>query len=78
MSKMICSLVAVAFARASSMHSGFSSTQSSSSFSPGAFVQRHCMSAGAGGDVKRLAFFGKLYVLVDQFGKTFAPIGRDE
>jgi hypothetical protein len=36
------------------------------------------MSAGSRGYVKRLAFFGKLYVLVNQFGKALAPVGRDE
>ena len=46
-------------------------------FAP-ALMYCHRMSAGAGGDVKRHAFFGKRYVLVNQFCKTFAPIGRDE
>jgi hypothetical protein len=36
------------------------------------------MSACSGGDVERLAFFGKFHVFVNQLGKALAPIGRDE
>src|SRR5215510_4542836 len=36
------------------------------------------MSAGSGGDVERLAFSRKFYVLVNQFSEAFAPIGSDE
>jgi hypothetical protein len=36
------------------------------------------MSACSGGNVERLAFFRKLYVLVNQLRKALAPIRRDE
>ncbi len=44
----------------------------------GAILERDGVCAGSCGRVEHLSFLRQRDVLVDQFGKTFAPIGRDK